>query len=210
MAHRKDRFDVKSRELGFKYWPSLVLLCVFAGPAFAATQTLIVQLHHTVRGNLAPEAKESYDIPVTTGQYVHLAITGVGTDIEVSLGGSKTYPVTVAWISPGELGDVSLIGESKGVYRLDLKTPIASANGQYSITVEAVRNALTKDQPSVLAENLLWKGKRFVREQKTESYKSAISVFRRSLALCRSVHDGTLEAEGLMRIGEAQAALSDN
>ncbi len=151
MVHRKGRFDVRSLGLRFKYWLSLTLLCMFAGPALAETQTLLVHSHRTIRGDLASEAKNSYDIPIVIGQYVRLQQV-VGSPAKQQIEGSKTAPATVAWIAPGELAYISAIGESEGVYRLDVKASISGAHGQYSITVEAIRNALTNDRPYITQE----------------------------------------------------------
>jgi CHAT domain-containing protein/tetratricopeptide (TPR) repeat protein len=182
----------------------------FNSLAVAQTRTLEAQRGLTIQGNFDDNGNDSYSILVRAGQYIRVSVDAIGTELETSLTGPTTHDVKTAWVQPADTTSFAAIADVDEQYILRLRPTSSNTRGKYSVSIEDSRDAVSSDRQMIQAEDLLRRGRELVREQKEESFRSAINAFQKAQEISRPIDEGRLEAEALMRIGECLASLSDN
>lgn len=182
-------------------------MCI-ASMAQDVTQ-LPLRPNYSIQGNVARTSGYAYAVRVRTGQYIRLSIKAIGVELNLALIDPRTGQTRRAWVPPDDIASYSIAADLDGDHILKLHSVDPNAPGQYVLQIEEVRNAIPRDKQLIEVEDLLRQGKYLNQEQKVESYRRAVDIFKRALELSRTLTQSRLEAEALTGIGESIFALSE-
>jgi tetratricopeptide (TPR) repeat protein len=114
-----------------------------------------LELGKPVERELSGGQSHSYRVLLAAGQYLHVVVDQRGIDVVVGLYGPDAKKLTEVDSPNGTQGPerVSWITETKGVYRLEVRSLQKEAlMGKYEARIEAVRPAMPQDRFRVRAE----------------------------------------------------------
>jgi hypothetical protein len=142
-------------------------------------------------GELAAGEANTYLITLNQGQYMSAVIERRDLDIRVQLYDPVGGVLFQVDCRQSSLTPVSLIAQSSGVYRLEVR-PLEKeqVRGHYELHVEEIRPAKAEDSHRIAAQTAVAEGQQLLREWKEESSLRAISKFKDSLQLWRAAGDG--------------------
>lgn len=164
----------------------------------------------TVR-ELTTGETNTYAIALSQGQYLSAVIERRDLDVSVALydpDGGMLLQVDCRQFS---LTPVSLIAQSAGVYRLEVRSlEKEQIRGHYELHVEEIRLAKAEDDYRVAAQKTVAEGQQLQQEWQADSSLNAISKFKDSLHLWRAAGDRRGEAYTLRRIGDVYQPLGDS
>jgi CHAT domain-containing protein/tetratricopeptide (TPR) repeat protein len=152
-----------------------------------------------------------YLIRLESGQLFHATLIQQGADVALVLARADGTRLREADFSEGPEGReaLSLIAESSGELRLEVRARAGAAAGRYALTAAAPRMPSPVDRDRVAATELLSEGVRLHREGRAESYRPAIEAFAKARPIWRGLGDRFFEALCLhreaasrMRVGE--------
>jgi CHAT domain-containing protein/Tfp pilus assembly protein PilF len=152
-----------------------------------------------------------YRVALTSGQYVRVTIEQKGIDIAVKLFGIDGQKIIEVDYEPiVGIEWVFVIAEATGDYRLEVGSPNKDvAAGSYTIKLEELRDATSRDRHHVAAQKAFLEGAQFHEQRTGESLRKALEKYLQALPLWRSAEDPVREASTLTAIGDAYSALGD-
>lgn len=197
----------------FKGQARHVLLTVFAESGRTEKSTDDVPLPapgEAIVRELTAGETNTYFIKLNKGQYVSAVIERRDLDVSLALYDPAGGVLLQVDCRHSNLTPVSLIAQSSGVYRLEVR-PLEKEQirGHYELRVEEIRPANAEDNYRIAAQTTVADGQRLLQEWKAESSLGAISKFKDSLHLWRAAGDRRAEANTLRRIGDVYQSLGD-
>ena len=161
-------------------------------------------------GELTAGETNTYFIKLNKGQYASVVIERRDLDVNLVLYDPAGGVLVQVECGKSSLTPVSLIAQSSGVYRLEVRSvAIEQIRGHYELHVEEIRPAIAEDSYRIAAQTAVAEGQQLLREWKEESSLSAISRFKDSLQLWKAAGDRRGEANTLRRIGDVYQPLGD-
>src|SRR5215213_5116236 len=198
-----------SRPLYFSSLSSVVLLVLSVMNAGAEplaqreSTTVSLELGKPLERSIEPEETHSYTLNLASGQYAHVLVDQRRVNVVVAIygpDGVKLAQVDSPNYNYG-LEPVSLVVETSGAYRLELKSQSTNASGRYEVRLDELRPATQQDRNRFAAQRLSEEA-RALRNQKTqESFQQAAEKFQAALSVWRSAGDKLMEAYMLHEIG---------
>ncbi|MEW6734059.1 MAG: tetratricopeptide repeat protein [Acidobacteriota bacterium] len=155
----------------------------------------------------------SYQISLTTGQYLHIVVQQKGIDVVVSIFDPDENKLAEVDSPNGVAGPepLFLVTERAGDYRLEVRSPEEKVSpGKYEINIAELRPAIAKDTNLVAAQKLFAEGSLLSAQGMAESSRQAIAKYQAALLEWRIVGNQKMEAETLARIGIIYNFLGEN
>jgi tetratricopeptide (TPR) repeat protein len=144
-----------------------------------------------------------YTITIAAGAYLRVAITPKEGDLQPQLfapGGADVG--AYIFLTGTGLKHVSLIAESTGSYRLEIR-PVEKAAGGYEVKIEELRPATERDRRQVAAEKVEGEGQMLTIPSNTaEQKQQGIAKYEEALALWRGLGERKAELRTLFYIGK--------
>lgn len=190
---------------------SRILLLVFIPFTFAFTlvaqignDTQRLELGKPIERELAGGQSHSYQIVLTSGQYVRLRVDQRGIDVVVTLFDPSGVSIVEVDSPNGTQGPepVLAISGTSGIYRLQVRSLEKGAPaGRYEIKIEELRTAAGQDTTRIAANRAFMQADGLNAKGTAESKQSAIKRYEEARALYRLVGDLTEEAAALNSLG---------
>jgi len=179
------------------------LLCQQSTPLTPGTS-----LERALKGG----GSHSFQVSLTSGQFLQVAVEQEGIDVEVILFGPKGERISHT-DSPNNLWGPEpavLIAEQSGVYQVQVDSPDKSApEGRYEIRIVALRDATDDDRKHVAAEHLMEQGQDLSGEQSADALRAAVADYQKALPYYESSPDGYRFGLLLFDMGMAHAGLGE-
>jgi CHAT domain-containing protein len=168
---------------------------------------------------LAGGEKDSYDIYVGSGQFLHAVVEQLGLDVALTLYAPDGKLIASMDSPNGNHGleQLSTIAETPGIYRLDITAPDKTVpSGRYRVAVDPIHEPDDKARARISAERAFYRATVLFEEQGmlSNSLRSASEKYVATLPLWQAAGDMYEEAltRGLvglisLSIGENQKAL---
>jgi CHAT domain-containing protein/tetratricopeptide (TPR) repeat protein len=207
-----------------KYSPAiLVIAFVLSEPVFKSRHlplppTVLAESSSTAQGadrialpepgrstarELSTGETHAYEIRLDANQYLHALIEPQGVDAGVTLYGPDGQALVQIECRPYGPTPVSLIAESAGVYRLEVRSlEREQALGRYELKTAEIRQARANDEYRLNAEKACAEAEKLLREWREEASRRAIDKFKDSLPSWRALGERGEEALALKRIGD--------
>ncbi len=201
----------RSRKIYFRLVPlvSLYGLCWIAASAtpFATTKQIAeaqeLSANAPIERQLRSGDTHVYTITLAAGAYLRLAITPKEGDLLPQLfapGGADVG--AYIFLTGTGLKHVSLIAESAGSYRLEIR-PVVNAAGRYEVKIEELRPATERDRRQVAAEKAEGEGQMLTIPSNTaEQKQQGIAKYEEALALWRQMGERKAELRTLFYLGK--------
>jgi len=131
------------------------------------SETLSPDVGVAVEKTISSGETHSYRIGLKAGQFLRLMVDQMGAEVTVTLFAPDGREITTITSLSGRLGpiSVSVIAETAGEYRADLRIDRSAPPGKYRIRVELLRAAQGRDQDRISAERASAAGNRFYAER---------------------------------------------
>ena len=145
----------------------------------------------------------SYTLTLTSGQYAHIAVDQRGVDVVVSIfapDGTKLVQVDMP-NGNHDLEPVSLLAETTGAYRVEVRSTSPKLPGRYEVKLEELRSATEPDRNRVAAQKLFVEAKALRNQRTQESYQQALEKYEAALAIWHNLNDKLMEAYMLHEAG---------
>lgn len=152
----------------------------------------------------------SYQITLNAGQYLHAVIERSGIDVGGAIYGPNEQRLLEFHCRQRGPTPVSLIAESVGTYRLEIRPIEEGSTGRYVLRVENIRSGTAQDRSRILAERAFADGEQRCAEWKAESFWKAMEKFEEALVLWKSTDGRREEANTLRTIGDIWHFLSES
>ena len=126
-----------------------------------------------------------------------------GVDVVVSIfapDGTKLVQVDCPNANYG-LEPVSLVAETAGAYRVEVRSTSPKLPGRYEVKLEELRAATGPDRSRVAAQKLFVEAKALRNQRTQESYKQALEKYESALAIWHNLNDKLMEAFMLHEAG---------
>jgi CHAT domain-containing protein len=144
-----------------------------------------------------------YTLPLTAGQYAHIAVDQRGVDVVVSIfapDGTKLVQVDCPNANYG-LEPVSLVADTAGTYRVEIRSTSPKLPGRYEVKLEELRAATGPDRSRIAAQKLFIEAKALRNQRTQESYKQALEKYESALVIWHNLNDKLMEAFMLHEAG---------
>jgi CHAT domain-containing protein len=157
--------------------------------------------------------RHTYEMKVSAGQYVRIAVEQKGIDVVLALSGADGKPLfEVDNNLSGTRGMevVSFVAEVSGSYLFNVRSLEKGASpGRYEVRIEDLRTATEADRKRVAAERSYFAGAQLQGERTSESRRKAIERYGEALRLMREAGDRRGEAMTLTNMGIVYNLLSE-
>ena len=180
-----------------------------AGPGGAAQGSQAARPltpNSTLERALAGGENHTYQITLTAGQYLFVAVEPQDISLVVALLGPDDRPLIEKERPPDvpEPAQVSIVTEAAGDYKLSVRPLTKEAKpGGYKIKTVELRAATPADRSRAAAEKMTAVAEQLRKQGTAESMRGAIAKYQESLPLWRSAQDQRREARALTDIGDA-------
>src|SRR5262249_52731299 len=155
-----------------------------------------------IERELAGGEAHSYRLTLAAGQYAQVAVDQRRINVSLSAfdpAGKKIVEADIYRI--GETEIVSLVAETSGTYRLEVRAPDKSApRGRYEIKFKELRAATEQDNSLVAFDRLIAEGIRLRQQPTADASRKAIEIYQQSISFCRALKDPACEATALYLI----------
>jgi CHAT domain-containing protein len=167
----------------------------------AGARTWIGAASRPIERPMRPGETHSYGMALPAGQFVHVVVDQLGSDVELRLYAPGGALIDDADSPTGATGPerVSEVAAQSGSYRLDVvAAPGDDPPGRYRLTVVTWRQATPADRLEVAAERAFDRGEALRRQGKP---RAALAPYQAALAAWRALGAGGGQAEALYRLG---------
>jgi CHAT domain-containing protein len=163
-----------------------------------------------VERELSSSETHSYRLALNAGQYLRVEVEQRGIDVAVKLFGSDGREIASSNLNLSRLESVSLIAETAGEYRFEVRAPDPKASaGRYVVRVAELRAAIEQDRNRVSAERAFEEAERLRVPENKESRQTAVKKYEEALALYRALGERRGEAFTLWSLGTLVNALGE-
>ncbi|MBS1789354.1 MAG: CHAT domain-containing protein [Acidobacteria bacterium] len=154
----------------------------------------------------------SYTINATAGQFLQLQIEQKAADIAAKLiaPDGKTLADVDDTSTIGDAETVSIITETAGVYRLEIRLANEKAKaGNYIVTLLALRAPLAKDRSLIAAQKVTAEADVFFDQKAPAERKKAVPKYEDAYKLWLEAEDKSEAAGMMIQLGLLQSQLND-
>jgi len=153
----------------------------------------------------------SYQLTLASGQYARVTVDQRRINVAVSALDPQGKKVVEAdMYRTGESEAFSLVAETSGDYRLEVRSPDKTApKGRYEIKVKELRAATEQDKSAVAAERLMAEGILLDIQATADTWRKAIEKYQQSIPLWQVAQDPASEAAVLYLISNAYIHLGE-
>jgi CHAT domain-containing protein len=164
-----------------------------------------------IERELAGGEAHTYQLTLVAGQYARVLVDQRRINVAVSAFDPNSHKIVEADGFPiGDSESVSLVADTTGTYRLEVRSPDKTApRGRYEIKLEELRAATERDKSRIAAERLIAEAIRLEWQSTTDSMHKAVEKFQQAIPFCQSAKDSTCEATALYLIGDAYIFLGE-
>src|SRR5262245_4084561 len=181
------------------------------GAAPSAQESVSLEPGKPVERELSGGQSHFYKITMTSGQYMHIAVSQRGIDALVALytpDGKKIDDADSEHTAAGS-ETISAIAEADGAYMVEVRSAEKTAQmGRYEIKVEELRAATAEDKHRVAGETVFREAQRLA-DGTTEAKRKSIEKYHEALDLYRRAGARREEAETLTNIGGVYDSLGE-
>lgn len=155
-------------------------------------QTLSLEQAKPLTRQLGGGAVHIYQVALTSGQFLQVAVKQSGIDVTVRVMGpdDKNIVETDSLFGAEGPEEVSIVADLAGTYRIEVGSYDKNAEaGAYTIEIKELRTAIEKDRDRVAAESLFVEATMMFGQQPTETAQKAIEKFGQARMIFESLHD---------------------
>ncbi len=162
-----------------------------------------LELGKPIERELSGQQSHSYQIVLTSGQYIHVVADQRGIDVVVRLLGPDNKQLLEVDSPNGNEGPehVYFIAAITGRHRLEVRSLDKLARGRYQVTLEELRAARETDSQRIDAEALFGEASMMFGVGTKESLTKALEKYQQALSFFRSLNDSSREAATLSTSG---------
>lgn len=157
-----------------------------------------------IEREIAGGETHTYRFTLAAGQFLRVVIDQRGVNLLITLVAPDGKKIADLDSPVGAQGPepVSLIAETAGLYRLELRTWQAQApRGRYAAKIEELRTATPSDKARVVAERAFAEATLLGNQGTAEARRQALEKYRASIPLWQALEDRQQEAHTLNAIG---------
>jgi tetratricopeptide (TPR) repeat protein len=172
----------------------------------------VLKAERALKRKLAAHQAHSFSIELTLGQYMRFVVHPQGVGIQVTLFDPQGNQLSTVTSPSGrkEPKPVSIIAESSGNYRLDVRSMEKSEGaGRYELKIEELRTATSQDKSQVATDQVFMQAELLRANETAQSLKAAIAKYEEALVLSRTAEDRSGQARALNHIGELYDSLGE-
>jgi tetratricopeptide (TPR) repeat protein len=164
----------------------------------------------TIKG----DEKQTYQIPLEKGQYLHLIVEQKSVDVIVTLFDPQGQQILEVDGTARSGGLILAIAEKTGNYRLQVRRYEQDApQGDYGVKLVELKAASQKEREKVSAylgaEKAYLEGGNLLNEGKAESYQQALGKFQEAFTAYQQVGHRSMAGVALIQIGNTYRNLAD-
>jgi CHAT domain-containing protein/tetratricopeptide (TPR) repeat protein len=154
-----------------------------------------------IERELAGGQHHSYQVTLTPGQFLHVAVEPHGIAVTATVFGPDGKSMMKLAMSAGSSEQLFLVAQEQRIYRIEIRSKEGVAAGSYLVEMEELRVATPKDTNRALAQSIFADGEQLREQASSESRRKAIEKYARALPLWRAAGDRRGEAETLDELG---------
>ncbi|MEW6732252.1 MAG: CHAT domain-containing protein [Acidobacteriota bacterium] len=165
-----------------------------------------------VERELSDDNSHLYQITLNTGQYMHLRVEWMGSDLlAILLDPNGRQLIRIDNIERAQGPDsISIIAEVSGSYWLEVQQRENSlVKKHYRVRIVALRAVAPQDQSMIVAEKAFMEGRQLHRQGIAESSQRAIEKYQEALSIWRSLREQARVADALYNISLVYNSLSE-
>lgn len=162
---------------------------------------------------IARGQSHTYQITLTAGQFLHVAVSQMGVDIIVTALGPDNRVIAEIDSPNGTRGleQLLVVPEADGVYRVKISSSNQSPlPGRYQTLVKKFPAATARDRTRFAAQNICSRAAHTARAAGPEPIRKAIEEYREALKLWEDADDLQAEAYTLVNMGMCHASLRES
>ena len=156
-----------------------------------------------IERSIAAGESHFYTLTLTRGQYAQIKVDQRGVDVVVSIfapDGTNLIQVDCPNANYG-LEPVSLVAETAGAYRVEVKSTSPKLPGRYEVKLAELRAPAEADRSRVTAQKLYVEAKALRNQRTQESYQQALEKYEAALTIWHNLNDKLMEAFMLHEAG---------
>jgi CHAT domain-containing protein/tetratricopeptide (TPR) repeat protein len=169
-----------------------------------------LQMGKPIERELAGGQHHSYQVTLTSGQFLHALVEPHGVPMTVTLFALDAKPVIKLAVPAGSYEPLFLVAKEQRPYRIEIGSDEGAEAGSYRLRIEELRVATPQDTNLAIAQRTFSDGEQLRKEGSAESRQKAIETYERALALWRAAGNHRGGAETLMALGMVCYDLSEN
>lgn len=166
-----------------------------------------------VEAELSAGQTHVYQLRLRVGQYLRVAVDQKEVDVTATLFGpnnAKLAEVNTRHAFQGQKAIFALI-EQSGNHRLDVtRASRNGAPGRYTVKIEELREATTRDKALVAARRSISEGVRLLEDTRAEALQESLHKFEEAILLSRQAADPNAEGDALVDKAEVFYRLSNH
>jgi CHAT domain-containing protein/tetratricopeptide (TPR) repeat protein len=158
--------------------------------------TVSLELGKPIERSIEQEKTHSYTLNLSSGQYAHVLVEQRRVNVLVAIygpDGAKLVQVDSPNYNYG-LEPVSLVVDTSGPYRLEVKSQSTNATGRYEVRLDQLRLATQQDRNRFAAQKLCEEARALRSQQTQESFQQAADKFQAALSVWRTAGDKLMQA----------------
>jgi CHAT domain-containing protein/Tfp pilus assembly protein PilF len=157
--------------------------------------------------------QHSYQVTLSAGQYVRIALDQMGIDVELALLGTDGQPLIKVDNNLSGTGGrevISLVAEVSGNYVFLVSSFEEGASaGRYAVRIDELRAATDADRNRVAAERAYIAGAKLQGQRTADAWRKAIEQYGEALRLMRQAGDRRGEGMTLANLGMIHNSLEE-
>lgn len=171
-----------------------------------------LKLNEPMEGELPGGEAQSFQITLTTLDFIRVQVTARGTDISITLFGPNGKP-QVEYDPPQDSSNpttVSLIAHYTGAYRLEIRSQEREKTAQpFTVKLAELRMVAKLDPERIAAELAFAQGEQFRGRESNEERRPAIAKYQEALQIWQTTGDRAEQAQALNSMGSVYNNLND-
>jgi CHAT domain-containing protein/tetratricopeptide (TPR) repeat protein len=152
----------------------------------------------------------AYRVALDAGQYFQALAEQHGMDASVTLAAPDGRVLVRLDCRRREPTPVSIITDSSGDYRLEVRSlEERGTGGRYELRIAEIRSATATDEYRIAAERYFAEGERLLKDETEESSRSAINKYEAAASSWRAAGVRQEQGHALKRVGDIYFSLSE-
>jgi CHAT domain-containing protein/Tfp pilus assembly protein PilF len=165
----------------------------------------------SVEGSLAADEVQAFEVPLSAGQFVKVAIDQGGMDLAIAAVGPEGESLGDTDARWHGVEFVVLLAARPGPHRLELRSrERLTRSGRYRIRVVELRESSPGDERRLAAARSLTEGRALAGQGTKEALRAAIGTYEAALRLFENAGDASGAADALHGLAEARHRLDEN
>ena len=190
----------------------VLILVVSATIAHAQSETKALEPHLAVRRELAGGETHSYQVSVSSDQFLRVTVDQISVDVAVTVyrpGREQPDKIDLA-VGVSQPEEIFLITGTPGLCRFEIRTSKEGTQGTYEIKLEELRAVTAKDRSVMDGLRGLAEAQQLFRQGGADNLRKAIEKFQELITLFQSAQHKPGEADALLFLGLSYRRMGDN